>query len=131
MTWGAAAVLRGVTAAYAGTLVVATHVPRIAIQSPSSSPVPADKVAHLLAYCVLGTLFGLAMWGSGWRRFWSFVMAIVCLAVFAGLDEWTQPFFGRTADFFDWVADIVGGTVGLLGSVGVAACLEPKRVADS
>jgi len=79
-----------------------------------------DKVPHFVLYA---TFASLLVWyvvaqrrargasnavGLGRRM----LMAFVCVAAYAWLDELTQPWTGRTCDVTDWYADILGaGTV--------------------
>ena len=67
----------------------------------------ADKLGHLVAYGVLGLLLARALGAHG-----SAVAAAVAAAVWAsaygGALEVVQPLVGRTADFLDLAADVVG-----------------------
>jgi len=112
--------LRLVTAAYAVALVVATHIPRLKVSFDIATPLPPDKFLHFVAYGMLGFLVGLlaAEKSHNWRR--SFPYAWAVIAVFALLDEATQPLFGRTAEPLDWIADLVGGAAGLGAAVAMA-----------
>jgi hypothetical protein len=71
------------------------------------------------AYAVL--LVGLLAAGSAlnWRQWFPIVLAAI--ALFALLDESTQPMFGRAAEPFDWVADVIGAAIGLVVAAGCAA----------
>jgi VanZ family protein len=53
------------------------------------------------------------------------VFAVV--VTFGGLDELTQPPFGRTADWFDWYADVCGTLIGLALAAVVCRYLERFR----
>jgi VanZ family protein len=113
--------LRLVTAAYAVVLVVATHIPRLDVSLDVGLAVPTDKFLHFAAYGVLGFLVGLitANFGRGWHGWLPLTLAAI--AVFALIDETTQPMFGRAAETFDWFADVVGGAVGLIVATAVTA----------
>lgn len=113
--------LQFATVVYAVVLVVATHIPRLDVSFAASTPVPPDKLLHFAAYGVLGFLVGLIAAGSelNWRQW--FPAALAAIAVFALLDETTQPMFGRAAETFDWVADVIGAAAGLIVAGGVAA----------
>lgn len=69
-----------------------------------------DKIAHFLAYSVLGYLLARARSVSG-------VSLVVILALgllYAASDEWHQSFVpNRSADAFDWVADALGVFAGV------------------
>jgi VanZ family protein len=76
-------------------------------------PLASDKVVHVVAFAVLSFLFALA-WSLrrpfGWQQFLA-VLAI--LAAYAAFDEATQPLVQRTADRYDWIADLSGALGGL------------------
>ena len=82
-------------------------------------PANSDKLAHLLLYGVLGALFLRARPDFVERREPSRRLAVLCIllsfifcALFGAVDEWHQPFFGRTKDVFDWLADASGALIG-------------------
>ena len=91
------------------TLVV-TAVLTVAMLWPIHQPPPApdgsDKIVHLIAFAALG--FPLARTG----RF-GLIPVFVGASTFGGLIELIQPSFGRSADMQDWIADIVGVTLGI------------------
>lgn len=87
----------------------ATHAP---VQHLPHPGVSNDKVQHLLAYAVLGALLTSAL---ATLRPWSWqlvVLAIAIAAAYGVIDELTQLLVGRTADPKDWIADVVGATLG-------------------
>ncbi|MEE8169399.1 MAG: VanZ family protein [Phycisphaerae bacterium] len=103
---------RAILGAYTIFLVSLTHLPRTAA---AAIPIQVwDKAAHASAYAVLGFL---AIWSFGgacgsWRmRRWAVTFA--ALAVFAVLDEITQPLVGRHTELLDGVADILGVAIGM------------------
>lgn len=98
------------TAGYWVTLCVLTHLP------PQDLPRVGmnDKVEHLLAYGMLAGLIALALWVTFPRRPWLAWGVLVVGVVYGVADELTQPAFGRTCDFYDWLADAVGTTAGVL-----------------
>ena len=72
-----------------------------------------DKVVHFTAFAILG-------WLSAWvsqsvRRSPIETAAVVlfAIALFAALDEITQPYVSRTCDPLDWLADLTGAIVGI------------------
>lgn len=83
--------------------VTATHVP---VPHGAESLMLADKLAHCVMYCGLALLFGL--------RFNPGILAALILATYGVADELTQPYFGRSAELLDWVADLTGIITGLL-----------------
>jgi len=71
-----------------------------------SGPAGFDKVAHAGAYAVLGLL---AAWAA--RR--GILIGLLAALAVGALDEWGQSFVaGRYADWFDLIADGVGGALG-------------------
>jgi len=110
---------------YASLLVAATHYPRP--QDLLGPNPPSDKVLHFLAYAGLGVLAAAsASARGGWNGPRVTLMALV-LAVFAALDEVTQPWFGRAVEGFDWLADIAGLAVG----IGVVVLFMSRRAAPA
>jgi membrane associated rhomboid family serine protease len=77
------------------------------INQPPPGPDGSDKLVHLIAFAALA--FPLARTG----RF-GLVPVFVCASVFGGLIEVIQPFFGRSADMQDWIADIAGVVFGIV-----------------
>jgi VanZ family protein len=120
--WTAA--LRAACILYTLCLLIATHWPGVTIEGPVQRP---DLLVHLAAYAVLG---GLAL-ATGWfgtpgtARAWA--LATTACVVLGAADEVTQPWFARSADWSDWLADAAGGALGA-GLATVAARLGlPSR----
>lgn len=93
----------------------------IFVVSGQTSPAVPDSLAnhngHLIAYAILSALLVRAWSGDRWTRFsgsagWrGWIVAVV----YGMTDEWHQSFVpGRTAAVDDWLADIVGATLGVL-----------------
>ena len=76
-------------AAWAVLILIATTVPLtdVVIRAPVSW---LDKLVHGVLYLVLGWLVGRELCASGRRGVGAGMLALVALAVFAGLDEWHQ-----------------------------------------
>jgi VanZ family protein len=53
----------------------------------------------------------------------------VGLVLFAAVDEATQPFFSRFADWLDWVGDCAGIALGI-GAVAVVVVAVARRGRD-
>ncbi len=87
---------------------IATHVPKLPSVVSGS-----DKTLHSLGFVVLACVLGLFL--AVRRRFafrWLAAMLVV-LAVYAAFDELTQMLVpNRHADWRDWVADMIGATIG-------------------
>jgi hypothetical protein len=80
--------------------------------------VPLDKLAHTLLFAVLAALLYLA----GLRA----PLAILGAAVYGLTDEVHQMFVpGRSPDVRDWLADVLGGIIGVWG-----VRLVDRRAAD-
>src|SRR5262245_26025565 len=85
-------------------LVLGTHWPRL----PEVGPGISDKFLHVIAYTGLSLLLALcATWGRP-ASWWRYGAIFLVLATFGGIDELTQPPFGRAADWHDWYADLAG-----------------------
>lgn len=102
-------------------LLVAVYCLAIFLQSAFPTPgglptIPGmDKLVHLLIYLVLGLLvshaYGLSL--SKLSAPSLFLVALLSVALYGASDEVHQSFVAaRSADIFDWLADIVGGGLG-------------------
>jgi len=73
----------------------------------------ADKLAHLVAYGVLGALTARATSGGrpiGWRQV---ALAWVIASAYGATDELHQLFSeGRSAEVLDWLMDAIGAAAG-------------------
>ena len=101
------------TLAYTVVLVVATHYPKTG-ELLEYSPIKADKTLHFIAYGIQGLLVAATLVSAGRGRIYSLAVAMLALAVFAAVDEATQPLFGRFADPLDWLYDCIGLAAGLM-----------------
>ena len=99
------------------TLFVGTHT------RPADLPVSVldfDKALHAGAYFVLASLLLVAWRRTGARFGLAGRLAIATVVLAYGVvDELTQPYFGRSCDLLDWVADALG--------VGLAVALDQWR----
>lgn len=70
-----------------------------------------DKVLHFFAYAGLGCALQFALFGRGFIRPKVFIpIVFFTCALYGASDEFHQYFVpGRSLDFFDWVADALGG----------------------
>jgi VanZ family protein len=70
-----------------------------------------DKVVHVGLYAVLGAALAFGRASSGTSM--SHIGLIVVGALYGASDEWHQMYVpGRFADVFDWIADVVGVSMG-------------------
>lgn len=104
---------------YAGLIVVLSSVPHL--RSPILGIFSSDKLIHFAEYAIFAFLFyrSFAYSFSKSSRFNSGSMAALLtfalLLIFAIGDELHQMFVpGRSADIFDVIADILGGTLVIL-----------------
>ena len=84
-------------------------------------PPPLDKGAHATVFALLAWALDLALQRNRpdlpmYRRQ---LLVFLAVAIYGASDEWHQYFVpGRSCEFGDWLADVVGGGLGLLlGSV--------------
>ena len=105
--------------AVAGTIVwlsAQSHYP-MGIQLPP----PLDKLAHASVFGCLALVLDMALRHNrrGLPMYRRNLLVFVAVSLFGATDEWHQFFVpGRSCEFGDWVADSVGGGLGLLaGSV--------------
>ena len=91
------------------TLIVTT-VLTVAMLWPLAAPPPApegsDKLVHFVAFAALA--FPLARTGRI-----GLLPVFIGASAFGGIIELIQPSFNRSADFNDWVADVVGVILGI------------------
>lgn len=129
-------------AGYWGAMFIATHLPvswmlgEGATEALSLSE-GGDKPIHFLAYAGLGFLlmtFFAVKWDVSARRYAA--VALVC-CVYAAVDELTQIPVGRTADWWDFSADVLGCGFGLachvvaLRVLGMLRSAEPSPTAET
>jgi VanZ family protein len=69
-----------------------------------------DKVVHFCLFTVLGFLLSYRVQAGSYIKQFATVLAI--LAIYAAFDELTQPLVGRSTELLDWIADILGASVG-------------------
>ena len=102
---------------------VATHLP------PRDVPRTGvgDIYLHAAGFFVLGTLLLLTLAAYGAARPRRAAVALLALAIYAALDEATQPLVGRTAAMSDWLADLAGTAAALLLCEAALRLREHKR----
>lgn len=93
---------------WAALILVLTSIPA-PTQTPGGVP-HLDKLVHLMLYAGLGWFTGRAL---RTRRPLVLAAAAAVLGLFGAFDEWHQEMFNRTPDIVDWVADLIGGSLGL------------------
>jgi VanZ family protein len=76
------------------------------LEAPPPAPEGSDKLVHFIAFAALA--FPLARTGRI-----GLLPVFIGASAFGGIIELIQPRFNRSADFNDWVADIVGVILGI------------------
>lgn len=75
----------------------------------------SDKLVHMMIYAVLAVLFARAVAFSSPKP-WPFliwIMSVAFVSFYGITDEFHQSFVdGRSSDLRDWVADLIGGSIG-------------------
>ncbi len=74
-----------------------------------------DKVAHIILYAVFGclTAFMLNTFCLKKKYFWG--IALIIVGLYGLSDEIHQLFVhARNADIYDWIADMLGGGIGII-----------------
>lgn len=103
-------------------MLVATHMPlpELPVEPPTWRLVPFDKLAHFSIYAGFALLvaFLLALRNPERSthiglRVRGYIGLWLGIALWAAIDEMTQPWTGRSLDLRDWMADVLGATVGL------------------
>jgi VanZ family protein len=85
--------------------VVLTHIPQETL-GVDLGTFGLDKIIHLGAYSVI-SLFSFLAVNPG-KRYLGWMIVLMVLFLLAAADEITQPFFGRTCSFYDFLADGIG-----------------------
>ena len=119
------ALLVGALVLYTFALVIGTHLPKIGGLVRTSG---IDKLLHFGAYFVQATLAAGAVAATGRLGRRNAVILVVVLAVFGGLDELTQPWFSRSAEWLDWLADCLGILLGVGGVLLATRSLTSRNL---
>ena len=88
--------------------------------SSEANPLPGlttlvwDKALHATEYAGLAFLVFRALRGEGMRSGRAVVVALLATSAYGGSDEIHQYFVpGRDSEVSDWIADTVGGSIGI------------------
>jgi VanZ family protein len=71
----------------------------------------SDKIQHTAAYLALAFCVCAAFRRRGYAPV---VLAVILCAAFGGAIEIVQPYFGRTKDLVDFLADLAGALAGAM-----------------
>lgn len=88
----------------------ATHVPGEDLPEFHTS----DTVLHVTGFAGLASTFFVTLAAYGVSRIHRIPTGICIMMIYAALDESTQPFFHRSQDIMDWLADLGGTALALL-----------------
>ena len=80
------------------------------LDTPPPAPDGSDKFVHIIAFAALS----LPLSRTG--RF-GLLPVFVAASSFGGLIELIQAIFNRSADMNDWVANIIGVALGIIGGL--------------
>jgi VanZ family protein len=108
--------VEALTMGYAAVLELATHWPYdpagyLRIMLRTQRP-PSDKTLHFVAYAILAALLWACMRLRAAEPLRATGIVLAIIAVWAVVDEATQPFFYRAAEPLDWVYDMIGAALG-------------------
>jgi VanZ family protein len=95
------------------------------VDSPKEAPKEAPKIPHFDKITHFGYFFGggiilttwlLIKYGSKSSRITRIFLPILFFSIFGAIDEYRQTFTpGRSGnDFYDWLADLLGGSFGVI-----------------
>jgi VanZ family protein len=86
-----------------------------------------DKAAHFLAFFTGAVLLTSALrFSTAWSWLWIGVLAGLAIAIFGATDEYHQLFTPNRSggDLLDWLADALGGIVGVTFTILTHACFQ-------
>jgi VanZ family protein len=102
-------------------LIVATHLPKEPDFVKDLEAPGVDKLVHFAIYGGFSFLLAFLLSfrtadrrARGTLSLAHYAAIAVFVATFAALDELTQPWTGRDRDLMDWIADVIGMTLGLV-----------------
>ncbi len=110
--------------AYWLLIFILTHTPAVDLPAVKVN----DKLAHFLAYGMLGGLLYLAGWSANPRRslqslaLWVWTIGLA----YGAIDEWLQALVGRDCELGDWLADAVAITIAVVVLTGVRWTMAGK-----
>jgi len=101
------------------------------LSAQSALPSPGiegfDKVEHLAAYALLGALIARGFYGYGVARQKALLLGVLFGTLYGISDEYHQSFVpGRTADWKDAVADLLGSSFGA-GAWSMIVAVRPRE----
>lgn len=99
---------------YGPAVLISAAIFYLSHQPVLPAPPGNDKVAHVIAYTVLGGTYLRALWGATRLPTYGMLgLSFVLASLYGVSDEFHQTFVpGRTASLGDIVADVVGAALG-------------------
>lgn len=116
-------------AVYWLTAFVVTHIPPLRLRNPDAPPrlIPLDKIVHFGGFLALSWLL-MNLLSRRLGVAWSILLTVLICALYGAFDELTQPPFDRTADVWDWIADMAGCGAGLLAwAISARKSISPDQ----
>jgi len=91
-------------------LFAGTHLPAM----PQVVPVSiSDKLMHVLAYAGLSFLLAMVFAERRPIALVLYMQLLALVAIYGVVDEVLQTFVGRDCELGDWIADVIGASIGL------------------
>lgn len=84
----------------------------------------SDKIFHAFAYSALSFLLLLSLKTGFSGKYRYSLVTVVLIMLFGGLIEVIQPYFSRSRDIFDFIADILGGAAGIITAENLIRILK-------
>lgn len=104
------------TVAYWLLALLMTHLPK----PPAIGPRVGDKGQHVVGFGLLALMLYLTIWICRPTTRWIGLYVMLIVLGYGAIDEWTQPWTGRSCDFFDWLSDGAGAVI----AVGSLVCAK-------
>jgi VanZ family protein len=93
-------------------LFIGTHLPATTPFLPGRR---FDKFYHALGFALLAVLLATTWTLTFGRVTWRALgIILIALALYAVVDEVTQPIVGRASSLYDWLADMAGAAAGMV-----------------
>ena len=102
--------------------LVLSHFPVERLPEMSTS----DKRLHFAGFFLLSGLLLLSLAAYGVRHSRRIPIALVMMVLYAAIDETTQPWFNRSCDSRDFLADVLGAVAAIVG--GAALVVVQRKV---
>lgn len=83
----------------------------------------SDKYRHAAAYAVFAVLLGCSFVKL---RYWTIPLAFAIASLMGIGMEFTQPYFGRTRDVYDAIANSIGAGIGCVVVCGMLVMLTGR-----